>query len=147
MVKPVPDGYHTVTPYLVVPDVRAQLEFLSKAFGGVLSEQIDEQGGDIRHAEITIGDSVIMIGMARDGTAPSSSMFYLYVDDCDAYYQRALDAGATSVMPPEKQFYGDRSGGVRDAFGNQWWVATHVEDVSPEELQRRASEQQGGDEG
>ncbi len=141
MVKPIPDGYHTVTPYLVVPDVRQMIDFLSSAFGAELSESLEAEEDVIRHAEVQIGSSRVMIGLARGESKPTTAMFYLYVEDCDGVYARALEAGATSVMEPNDAFYGDRSGGVADAFGNQWWIATHIEDVSDEEMERRSREQ------
>jgi PhnB protein len=90
------------------------------------------------HAEVRIGDSVVMMGEPADESSLMPGMIHLYVDDVDTTYQRALQAGATSLREPEDQFYGDRSAGVRDAFGNVWWIATHKEDVSPEEMKRRA---------
>ena len=138
-VNPVPKGYHTVTPYLTVPDARKQIEFLKRAFGAQTTESLHEDSdGAIRHAELKIGDSMIMLGQARDQWKASQSSFYLYVPDCDALYKRALEAGAKSIAEPANQFYGDRHGGVEDASGNQWWIATHIEDVSPEEMERRA---------
>jgi PhnB protein len=95
------------------------------------------------HAEFTIGDSVVMVGEANDEHPPMPAMLHLYVEECDAAYQQAMSAGATSIQEPRTQFYGDRMAGVRDSQGNQWWLATHVEDVSPEELQRRAAQQSG----
>lgn len=98
--------------------------------------------GTIQHAEVKIGDSIVMLAEACDPWKPRPSMLYLYVNDVDATYQRAIEAGATSLREPATHFYGDRSGGVEDPTGNHWWIATHVEDVSPEELQRRAAEAQ-----
>ena len=137
-VNPVPDGYHTVTPYLTVKDSAAQIEFLQKAFNAELKYHMKDDTGVIRHAEMRIGDSMVMIGQARDPWVPKPANFYLYVADCDAAYHRAVAAGGKSVQEPSTQFYGDRHGGVDDPNGNTWWVATHVEDVSPEELERRA---------
>ena len=137
-VKPIPDGYHSVTPYLTVQGAARLLEFLKHAFGGTVTEQIQQPDGTIGHAEVRIGDSVVMIADARGEWKPMCSAMYLYVDDADATYQRALQAGATSMMEPADQFYGDRHGGVTDPFGNFWWIATHVEDVSPDELAKRA---------
>lgn len=138
-VKPIPDGYHTVTPYLLAADVRPLLDFLQRGLGAVEVEKMTAPDGSIRHAEVRIGDSMVMLGAAGGDYPPMPCMLYLYVEDVDALYQRALDAGATPVQPPADQFYGDRSGGVRDAAGNQWWMATHVEDVPPDELARRAA--------
>jgi uncharacterized glyoxalase superfamily protein PhnB len=97
--------------------------------------------GSIGHGELKIGDSVVMVGEAPD--EPVTAMLHLYVEDCDAVYQRALDAGAESLNEPTDQFYGDRSGGVRDKWGNQWYISTHVEDVTPDEMRRRAEKQFG----
>lgn len=136
-VKPVPAGYHSVTPYLMVDGAAALIDFLKEAFEAVETERLPGPDGKVGHAEVRIGDSVVMMGEGdRYGVMPAA--IYLYVPDVDACYARALAAGATSLMEPADQFYGDRSGGVKDAFGNLWFVATHKEDVSPEELARRA---------
>ena len=141
--KPIPDGYHTVTPYLVVPDVARLLEFLKQAFDAQPSPTHAEADGTIRHAEVRIGDSMIMIGQGGPEYPPMPAMLYLYAEDVDAVYKRAIAAGGVAVQEVRDQFYGDRSGGVKDAFGNQWWVATHIEDVSPEEMQKRMAAQAG----
>ncbi len=138
-VKPIPDGYHTVTPYLVVEGAAKLIDFMKQAFGAEERGRMGPPGGPVMHAEVHIGDSVIMLADAGGENPPIPAMIHLYVEDADATYQRALQAGATSLREPADQFYGDRSGGVRDAFGNQWWVATHVEDVSPEEMEKRAA--------
>ena len=135
--KPVPDGYHTVTPYLTVADASQLIEFLQKAFNATLKYQMKDDTGAVRHAEMQIGDSMVMMGQARDQWVPKSASFYLYVPDCDAVYQSAIAAGGKSVQKPTTQFYGDRHGAVDDPQGNTWWVATHLEDVSPEEIERR----------
>jgi uncharacterized glyoxalase superfamily protein PhnB len=144
-VKPIPDGYHTVTPYLVVRNAAGLIEFLQQAFNAKEIERMQSLKGGITHAEVRIGDSVIMMGDANENAPPVSAMLHLYLEDTDAAYQRALEAGATSLHEPEDQFYGDRTGAVQDAFGNQWWLATHIEDVSPEEMRRRAEAQAQGD--
>jgi PhnB protein len=136
-VQPIPAGYHTVTPFLNVKGTAALIEFLQQAFDARVKERIDGPAGTIMHAEVVIGDSVIMMGDPTGDCPQTVSSFYLYVADADATYRQALAAGATSVMEPADQFWGDRQGGVKDRFGNQWWMATRVEDVSPEELQRR----------
>jgi PhnB protein len=136
-VKPIPDGYQTVIPYLVVPDVARTIEFLVKTFGATEKERHHDAEGKIRHGEVRIGDSTIMMGGARGEWHAMPCMIYVYVPDTDAAYARALEAGATSVMAPSDQYYGDRNAGVKDEFGNQWWIATHIEDVSPEEMKRR----------
>lgn len=137
-VKPIPDGYHTVTPYLVVEGAAKLLDFLDRAFGGKVTERVERPDGAIGHAEVRLGDSMLMLAEASAQWKPMPALIYLYVNDTDSTYQRALQAGATSVMEPANQFYGDRNGGVKDPFGNLWWIGTHVEDVSPEEMKRRA---------
>ena len=136
-VKPIPDGYHTVTPYLIVESAAELIDFTTQAFEAEETFRMPGPGGAIMHAEIRIGDSVVMMSDASPEHAPTSTRIHLYVEDVDAVYERAIQAGAASLREPEDQFYGDRSAGVRDAFGNQWWLATHVEDVSPEEIERR----------
>jgi PhnB protein len=139
-VKPKPDGYHTVTPYLIVEGAAGLIDFLKAAFAAQEFHRFAAPEGRIGHAEVWIGDSAVMLGDARAGWPPRESMLYLYVDDVDAIYQRAVDAGATSMQPPADQFYGDRSAGVKDAWGNLWWLATHIEDVPTDELKRRVEE-------
>jgi uncharacterized glyoxalase superfamily protein PhnB len=136
MPNPVPAGYATVTPYLCVADAAKLIEFLKQAFDAQLLFKMDGPGGRIMHAEMTIGDSRIMLAQPEPGKE-TYAMIHLYLPDTDAVYARALAAGATSVREPADQFYGDRSAGVRDQFGNQWYIATHVEDVSQEEMERR----------
>ena len=138
-VKSIPDGFHTVTPYLVVSGVSTLLEFLKQAFDAqeILSPML-RSDGRVGHAEVKIGDSIIMMGEPMGDMQPMPGSLYLYVQDTDAVYQRALQAGATSLMEPADQFYGDRSAGVKDAVGNQWWIATHQEDVPPDEMLKRA---------
>ena len=137
-VKAKPDGYHAVTPYLVVDGAARLIDFLEEVFDAQEVERLAAPGDRIGHAEMRIGDSLVMLGDAHGEHKPLQTMLYVYVDDADAVYQRALAAGATSVQAPVDQFYGDRSGGVKDAFGNLWWIATHIEDVPPAELKRRA---------
>ena len=137
-VKPIPDGYHTVTPYLIVEGVAELIDFLKQAFDGVETERMPGPDGKVGHGEVRIGDSVVMMGEASGEWKPMPGSIYLYVNDTDATYKRALDAGATSVMEPADQFYGDRNAGVKDASGNMWWIATRKENVSPEELRRHA---------
>lgn len=138
--KAIPHGYHTVTPYLVVEGADRLLDFLKQAFAAEETFRMSAADGSISHAEARIGDSVVMMGDAGEQWPPMPAGIHLYVEDCDATYQRALEAGATSLREPADQFYGDRSGGVRDPVGNLWWIATHVEDVPEEELARRAAE-------
>jgi uncharacterized glyoxalase superfamily protein PhnB len=138
-VKPVPDGFHTVTPYLIVPGVVTLIDFLQQAFDAQPLIKMMRADDTVGHAEVKIGDSIVMMGEPMDDMPPMPGSLYLYVNDTDAVYQRALQAGATSIMAPADQFYGDRSAGVKDQAGNQWWIATHKEDVSPEEMTRRAA--------
>ena len=139
-VKPIPDGYPPVTPYLIIPDVSKVIDFLKQVFGATETCRHAAPDGQVMHAEVRIGDSPIMMGPAREPSKAMPAAIYVYVTDVDATYRRAIAAGATSLMAPMDQFYGDRSGGVQDAVGNQWWMATHVEDVSPEEMTRRHAE-------
>jgi uncharacterized glyoxalase superfamily protein PhnB len=140
-VKPIPDGYHTATPYLVVSGVAQVIDFLKRTFDAKEThDRMSRPDGAIMHAEVTIGDSRIMFGEPMGQFQPMPASIYLYVADTDASYQRALRAGATSLMEPADHFYGDRNAGVRDAAGNVWWIATHIEDVAPEELVRRSSQ-------
>lgn len=154
-VKPVPQGYHTVTPYLVVGGAARALDFYKKAFGATETMRMAAPGGKIGHAEITVGDSPIMLsdewpdhghrGPKTLGGSPVSLMVYL--EDVDAAYARAVGAGATPTRPVADQFYGDRSGAVTDPFGHVWHLSTHIEDVPPDEMARRAEEamkQMGG---
>ncbi len=133
-----PAGYHTVTPYLTVMEPERLIEFLTQAFDGQATEALKDADGRIQHAEVRIGDSMLMIGGAREAAAVKPAVFYLYVPDTDALYQRALAAGGISLMEPADQFYGDRNAGVQDPLGNTWWIATHKEEMSAEELQRRS---------
>jgi len=136
-VKWIPEGYHMVTPYFVVPGAADFIDFLKEAFGAQERERFGRPDEQIMHAEVSIGDSVIMLGDASTDFEGTRSSTHLYVDDVDAAYERALRAGGESLREPQDQFYGDRSAGVKDRFGNQWWLATHVEDVSMEEMQKR----------
>ncbi len=136
-VKAIPDGYHTVTPHLVVRGAAKQIDFLKQAFGGEEKGRSPGSNGEIMHAVVKIGDSMVMMSDAMGGMDPMPMVLFLYVEDADAVYKRALQAGATTVDELKDQFWGDRAGAVKDPFGNVWWVATHIEDVSMEELQRR----------
>ena len=141
MTEPIPSGYHTVTPYLIVRDAASIIDFAQRAFGASERMRHLDQNGRVMHAEFTIGDSVVMIGEASEQHPPAATTLHLYLPDADAAYKQALAAGAASVREPKTEFYGDRMAGVRDTEGNNWWLATHVEDVSPEEMQRRAAQQ------
>lgn len=137
-VRAVPEGFHTVTPYITASDAKAVIDFLQRAFDAKVTERIDDESGGIRHAQVQVGDSFVMLTDGNDACLPAPAAFYLYLTDVDAAYGRALRAGGESVMEPADQFYGDRNAGVRDACGNTWWLATHIEDVSSEEIARRA---------
>jgi PhnB protein len=127
-----------MTPCLVAEGASKLIEFLKQAFGAEERFKMARPDGGIMHAEIKIGDSILMLGEATDQWKPITGAIYLYVNNADAVYKRALQAGATSIMEPMDQFYGDRHGGVKDPAGNIWWIATHKEDVPPEELKKRA---------
>jgi PhnB protein len=137
-VKPIPDGYHSVTPYVIVEGVPKLIDFLKQAFGATELHRMAQPDGTIRHAEVRIGDSIVMMGEAGGQFKAAPVTIHLYVPDSDAAYKRALQAGATSITDMADQFYGDRSGGVKDPTGNSWWIATHKEDVPPEEMKKRA---------
>jgi len=140
-VKPIPEGFHTVTPYLVVDDAEKIINFMTEAFGAQpVFEPMKRPDGKIMHAEFKIGNSILMIADSSERAQANSSTLYLYVPNVDAVYQRAVKAGAISEMEPANQFYGDRSSGVRDPAGNRWYIGTHVEDVAPGELKKRAAE-------
>jgi uncharacterized glyoxalase superfamily protein PhnB len=137
--KAIPDGHHTVTPYLIVRGAAKTIDFAKKAFGAQdLFEAMKRPDGTIMHAEFKIGDSVIMISDATDEHPPMTSMLHLYVPDVDVKYKSAMSAGGKSVMEPMDQFYGDRSAGVTDPTGVMWYIATHKEDVPQQELKTRA---------
>jgi PhnB protein len=147
-VNPIPQGYHTVTPNLVVRDGARAIEFYRKAFGADETVRMPGPGGSVLHAEIRIGDSVLMLADEMPDMGSKSPQayggspvtFYIYVEDVDAAWKRAMDAGAKPVMPPADMFWGDRTGWLEDPFGHQWSLAQHVADPSPEEIQRGQEE-------
>jgi PhnB protein len=140
-VKPIPEGYHSITPYLMVSGVAKLIDFLKKAFGAVETHPpATGPDGRVMHAEVKIGDSMLMMGEPMGKFPEMPGSLYLYVPDIDATYKNALNAGATSLMEPADQFYGDRGAGVKDPYGNVWWIGTHIEDVAPDELAKRAEE-------
>ncbi|MGH7067465.1 MAG: VOC family protein [Acetobacteraceae bacterium] len=143
-VKAKPDQYHAVTPYLIADGAAKVIDFAKTTFGAVETVRLAAPGGRIGHAELRIGDSTVMLADASSEHPAMPATLLVYVEDVDATYRRALSAGATSVRPVANQFYGDRSGGVRDRSGNVWHIATHVEDVPPAELARRAEEAMRG---
>ena len=138
-VKPIPEGYHSITPYLVVKGAARLIEYLKQAFDAKELHRMSRPDGTIWHAELQIGDSRLMLGDATAQWQPLTGALNLYVEDVDLTYERAVEVGLESVMEPATHFYGDRSGGVKDPFGNFWWISTHVEDVPPEEVARRAA--------
>ena len=145
MAQSVPDGFRTVTPFVMVAGADQVIEFAQCAFDAKQVQRLDHDDGTVWHAQLQIGDSMIMLGDVRDKYPAMPCCIYLYLPDVDATYRRALEAGGEAVIAPADQFYGDRSGGVRDVTGNIWWLATHIEDVPPLELERRARKLAGND--
>jgi PhnB protein len=149
-VKAVPEGYHTLTSYLVVKGAAKAIEFYEKAFGAKELYHLDGPGGVIAHAEIMIGDSHLMLADATDefkdpgayGGTPVSTLFY--TEDCDAVFRKAIDLGAKEIKPLKDEWYGDRMGTIVDPFGHMWSIATHKEDVAPEEMEERMKKAYGG---
>jgi len=139
-VKPIPEGYHTITPYLSIKGAAEFIDMLGKAFGGKEVYRMSYDDGRVMHAEVKIGNSVIMLSESNDKNPPSSILFNLYVENSDDVYKQAVNAGCTSLQEPALQFYGDKAGGVKDKFGISWWISTHVEDVPPEEMKKREEE-------
>ncbi|GAC1637365.1 MAG: VOC family protein [Chloroflexota bacterium] len=135
-----PAQYHTVTPYLVVDGAEQIISFIVDVLDGTETMRMPGPDGRIAHAEMRVGDSMIMLADAPEASEVTSTTLHLYVPDSDATYRRALDAGATSLREPRDEFYGDRMSGVQDGTGNKWYFATHVEDLSGEEMARRATE-------
>ena len=142
-VKPIPEGYSTVTPYLMPEDAHRLIRFLQEAFDAELLARHEGPDGRMMHASLQIGDSKVMMGEAADEWPAMPAMLHLYVEDVDAVFRQAIAAGGRAIREPADQFYGDRSGGLVDPAGNQWWVTTHIEDVSPEEMERRMAEMGG----
>jgi PhnB protein len=141
-VKPIPAGYHTITAQLSIDGADKAIEFYKKAFGAeVIDRAVDPSGGKVWHASLRIGDSMIMVNdvFPEMGGSQSQSSMWLYVPDTDASFKRAVDAGAKATMPPSDMFWGDRMGQVADAFGQKWTIATHIKDMTPEEM--KAAEQ------
>ncbi|MDE2366463.1 MAG: VOC family protein [Betaproteobacteria bacterium] len=145
--QPIPDGYHSVTPYLMIDGATQAIEFYKRAFDATEMFRMDAPGGKIGHAEILIGDSRIMMADDCGGDNPLHSPqssggspvgFYLYVNDVDKLFAQAVSAGAKAVKPVQDQFYGDRTGTLEDPFGHIWFIATHREDVAPNEIKQRA---------
>ncbi len=146
-VKPIPDGYHSITPSLICSNAAAAIDFYKKAFGAQEIMRMPSPDGKISHAELKIGDSAFMLSDEFPGRAvppnpkaPPSSELFLYVTDADTTFKRAIEAGAKSEMPMQDMFWGDRYGKVVDPSGHHWGIATHKEDVAPEDMKRRAAE-------
>lgn len=150
-VKPIPDGYPRVTPYLAVDGAEAAIEFYSNVLGATERMRMPGPDGKLGHAELQFGDSVVMLAdefpdmgnLSPKTIGGSPVTISLYVDDVDAVFAAALDAGATSVRPVENQFYGDRTGQFEDPFGHKWSIATHIEDVPPQEMEKRMAQMMG----
>jgi uncharacterized glyoxalase superfamily protein PhnB len=140
-VRPMPEGYSTVTPWIIVRGAVQFLDYVKEAFGAEELARVYNEDGAIGHAEVRIGDSVVMMFDAKEQWPDTPSFFRLYVEDGDAVYQRALAAGGASVTEMTELFFGDRVGRVRDPFGNIWWIQTRLEELDPEEMARRAQEQ------
>ena len=147
-VKPIPDGYHTVTPYLAVDDATEAIAYYQKAFGAKERVRMETPDGKIGHAELEIGDSLVMLSdpFPQGSTRPPKELggttagVFMYVEDVDAVVKRAVDTGATVAMEVADQFWGDRFGTIIDPFGHSWSIATHVENVTPEQIAERARE-------
>jgi uncharacterized glyoxalase superfamily protein PhnB len=136
-VQPIPEGFQTLTAYLLVAEADKEIAFLKAAFDAQIIHVSRLPDGSVMHATLKIGTSMLMMGQTRDTMKPIPAMLHMYVEDVDAVYKRALAYGAQSIREPADQLYGERSGGVVSSNGIQWWIATHIEDVSEEELQRR----------
>jgi PhnB protein len=142
-VRPVPEGYHTVTPFVIVKGAAQLIDFMKEAFGGIeIARVITGEDGAIGHAEVRVGDSVVMMFDAKEEWPETPAFLRLYVEDCDATYQQALKAGATSVTKPTHMPWGDRVARVRDPLGNLWWIMTRIEDVDEAEMEKRAGEKE-----
>lgn len=139
-VQPIPEGFHTITPYILAKDAPGLIEFIREGLGGKVEYMMKSDDGEIRHSTVRIGDSPVMISSGNEEYKPMPCMLHLYVEDVDAIYEQAVAAGGESLREPSDEFYGDRSAGVADDWGNQWWIATHIEDVSDEEMKKREEE-------
>jgi len=139
-VNPIPEGFHTITPYFIVNDGNKFIGFLKEAFNAVENHRTVTPDGRIMHAQLKIGDSFVMMGESTGEWKPMPCTIYMYVPDVDSVYNKALNGGAKKLREPANEFYGDRICGIEDTWGNQWWISTHVEDVSPEEMKKREEE-------
>jgi PhnB protein len=139
MTKPIPDGFHSVTPYLTVRGAAEVINFLKQAFKAETpQEPLKQPDGKIMHAAVKIGDSLVMIADENEMMKAQPSWLYVYVPNVDSVFQQAIKAGGKAIMEPTDMFYGDRSGAVKDPSGNSWTIATHKEDVSEHEMKKRA---------
>ena len=135
--RAVPRGYHSVTPYLIVDGGPKLIQFMKQAFDAEGGEVIRGPDGKVAHAELKIGDSVVMLADSTEKYPQIGSHLYVYLENVDSTFNRSLAAGAISIQEPADQFYGDRTAGFKDPTGNLWWIAQRVEEVSPEEMERR----------
>jgi len=142
-VSPIPAEYGSITPYLVISKCAEAIDFYKRAFDAQETMRMPMPDGSIAHAELKIGDSIVMLGSGGPEWAGTSSLTCLYVEDCDAVFTRAVDAGATVIEPLADKFYGDRAGSVKDPFGQRWSIMTHKEDLTPDEMQARMAKMSG----
>lgn len=141
-VQPIPEGFSTVSQFIMADDVEKIINFCQKAFDAQIVSELRSSDGKIWHAQVKIGESMILFGDTMGMHAGTTSCTYLYVKDANAMYQKAINAGGKSVQEPKDMFYGDHSGGITDPAGNYWFVATHIEDVKQDELERRARKEE-----
>jgi uncharacterized glyoxalase superfamily protein PhnB len=146
-VNPIPDGFRTVTPYLIVKGAAGVIDFAKRVFGAMEMFRSEMEDGSIMHATFRVGDSIVEVADASAKWTPRPGSLHVYVADTDATYKRAIEAGGKSLFEPMDMFYGERSGGVEDPAGNHWYIATHIEDVPLDELERRAKEFKKGSSG
>jgi PhnB protein len=136
----IPEGSSVVSPYMIVESVEKELAFLKRVFNAEIKYDVKDAEGFISHSEVRIGDSTIMLGRANQNFPPTESMIYVYVDNADDVYEKALKEGAASLMKPEDRFYGNREGGVKDIYGNTWWIAQYIRTVPQEEIEQKMKE-------
>jgi uncharacterized glyoxalase superfamily protein PhnB len=142
-IQPIPEGCHSVTPYLTVADAEREIKFLVNGLGAVERELIRRPDGKVMHAQVMLGDSLIMIGESPDATMRTACTLYHYVSDCDATWKQAVAAGGEIINEPADMFYGDRTGAVRDPGGNSWWIATHKEELTAKQIEERMAATMG----
>jgi uncharacterized glyoxalase superfamily protein PhnB len=136
--EPIPTGFHSLTPFIVVKGAEQLLDFIKHAFNGETISMMKDPEGKVMHATARIGNSILMLSDADEKFEAMPCMLYLYVEDVDSIYKKAVHFGGQSLREPTDEFYGDRSAGIKDAWNNQWWIATHIEDVDADEINRRA---------